>query len=374
MSDGSAIPGAEAEGSGPSIKREPCPGLGPSIDQRAAIDEMDKLAEQMAQQVGHAEKELSQETQQGNVDDKRQRSHRQRRTGEPKQRAQRIEAQSTHSAAAFATFEAGSFAAASAAVPGFSSPLSSPVASPVHSPLSATLPPTPANSPANSSSNDAATAASSSSDQSSPHNEEVVQTPHSSPVSDDGTAGVASGQTQRRRRASSFASLGSPPPVSPSVVLESTHLSLAEAEAAVGRAALARCAIDAALVERVQPNLEEEDAEEDNNDRTNSSELSSAASTADPSEPMPAMNGTIEAATAAVPPVAAAAAQQRKADAESISDLLAHNPPAAALVGNGIMAAHKAVLADTPTVEDSLAIHAARVLDAELAAKRARQT
>jgi hypothetical protein len=162
--------------------------------------------------------------------------------------------------------------------------------------------------------------------------------------------------------------------VSPSVVLESTHLSLAEAEAAVGRAALARCAIDAALVERVQPNLEEEDAEEDNNDRTNSSELSSAASTADPSEPMPAMNGTIEAATAAVPPVAAAAAQQRKADAESISDLLAHNPPAAALVGNGIMAAHKAVLADTPTVEDSLAIHAARVLDAELAAKRARQT
>jgi hypothetical protein len=337
---------------------------------------MDKLAEQMAQQVGHAEKELSQETQQGNVHEKRQRSHRQRRTGEPKQRAQRIEAQSTHSAASFTSVEAGSFAAAAAAVPAFSSPLSSPVASPVHSPLSATLPPTPANSPANSPSDDAATAVFSSPVQSSPHNDEVVLTPHSSPVSDDGTDKVACSQTQRRRRASCFASLGSPPPVSPSVVLESTHLSLAEAEAAVGRAALARRAIDAALVERVQPNLEEEEDENDEDGQTNSSELFSTPSTADLSEPMPAMNESDAGVTAAVSPVAAtaAAAQQREADAESISDFLSHTPPASALVGNGVVDAHKDVLADTPTVEDSLAIHAARVLDAELAAKRARQT
>jgi len=361
MIDGSAIPGAEPEGSAPSTKHEPCLGRGPSIDQRTAIDEMDKLAEQMAQQVGHAEKELSQETQQGDVHETQQRSHQQRRTGEPKQRAQRIKAQSTP--ASVATFEAGSFAAASAAVPGFSSPLSSPLASPVHSPLSATLPPTPANSP----SNDAATTASS------------VSTSHSSTASDAGTDLTSRTTNGSHLRASSFASLGSPPPVSPSVVLESTHLSLAEAEAAVGRAALARRAIDAALVERVQPNLEEEEEENNEDGRTNSSEQFPAASTADPNEPTPAMNESDAAATVAASPAAAtaAAAPQREAAPaaiEAIADLLAHNPLASALVGNGVVDAHKAVLAHTPTVEDSLAVHAARVLDAELAAKRAKQT
>jgi len=390
MADGSATPGTVHQGrsgsgaSSSSKNDAPYPGLGPSIAEREAKDKAERVVDKVSHQVDRAEKELLEEDHKEDNKEKadQEQSRQQQRRGEPRQQAQPIRAPPVD------VSEPAGFthvAATPTSSPIFSSPMgSSPMPTPANSPVGATVPPTPANSPNYAPGSGymqelplhphvqslmALPPAALSTASSSPLSNEGPRAPHTSPV--DGNEQEAQQAAMLRASSSSLSGSGATvssrlaglvsnfnlPPELPSQdedLSADTHLARAEAEAAVGRAALARKAIDAQLVAMVQP---EEDEDMPQVQQDTSSETHAAA-------PAAATSNASSAATGTTPATGALSEQPHDA-------ILTH-PHVAAIVGNGVLDAHERVLGPgDPTIEDSLALHAARVLDAELAAKKA---